>query len=192
MRLGLALVIAFVCAMMNTAQSSPAVADRTLIGTWLPQAVLFTAFEKHWSSLTLRPDAFICGKTPVSGCSALRNGTQFKDGRTGTIDEVVYDPRHHPAFYRERCCAMDAAILIAGIQPPPVVTRAADLQGVRTMRGIRLGMSQVQVTRRYGRTSVHSLRGVRAGELLAYATETPASSYAAVSGSESRYGMRNE
>jgi hypothetical protein len=109
----------------------------------------------------------------AAGCGFLRHATSFEDRATSTVDLVVYDARERIVLYRERCCASDAAILVAGVSRPPVGIRSADLRGIRTGRGAVPGMSVGEVMQRYGHARTHAMPGKPGITLLSYATLTP-------------------
>jgi len=83
---------------------------------------------------------------------------------------AVYDYAGRIAFYEQGCCAWQEAVAAADTPPPPKRVVARDLSGLRTVRGIRLGMAQAAVMHVYGRTSPHRLEDRSGSVLLAYVT----------------------
>jgi len=121
----------------------------TGIGGWLPTlGVQFSPWGSAQAKYVRKFDSFRCGSAapsstanpatfdyPMSACAVLMGGTAFSFGSG--------EPQ------RGRVLAADAS-------PPPMPLRAADLSGVRTQRGITLGMTIDQVQHVYGPATAYA------------------------------------
>ncbi len=110
---------------------------------------------------------------------APRDGTFFVYGNAGPPKGyVVYDPAHRIAFYGQGCCSWFDLVAAANVPPPPKPVVRRDLSALRTVRGVRLGMSPSDVMSVYGRARFTPLRTHRRMHLLAYTTWPPATTLA--------------
>ncbi|HVA32827.1 MAG TPA: hypothetical protein VNG31_01690, partial [Candidatus Baltobacteraceae bacterium] len=163
------LTIAWAAAMLLTA-ASIASAD-TGIGGWLPTlGVQFSPWGSAQAKYVRKFDSFRCGSAapsstanpatfdyPMSACAVLMGGTAFSFGSgEPQRGRVVYDSSHRIVLYYSGCCASRAYVLAADASPPPMPLRAADLSGVRTQRGITLGMTIDQVQHVYGPATAYA------------------------------------
>jgi hypothetical protein len=69
------------------------------------------------------------------------------------------DPVHHIVFMHEYCCGAEYRVLERTTGPAPVRLPVADLSGVHTRSGIRLGMHERDVVARLGRTHRYRMAG---------------------------------
>lgn len=135
------------------------------LGAWLPQAdTAFDAWSKAETTGIHQYDYFVCqSETPVAehqnnfgyagrGCAALlKRATRFSFGSAEpTTGGALYDRTHGMLFFNAGCCAWRGYVLASGIGPPPSPLAETDLRGIRTMRGVALGMTKPQVTGIYG------------------------------------------
>lgn len=85
---------------------------------------------------------------------------------------VTYDRAHHLAFYRTGCCSWGETVL-AYASPPPKTVVDGDLSGLKTARGIRLGMSPADVMGVYGNAKAQIVPQHAGVSVLAYTTWPP-------------------
>jgi hypothetical protein len=154
------------------------------LGAWLPDPDTgFDAWSKGQAALSGRYDYFVCGapRTPTetkqsfyyagSGCPLVTNGTYYVYGTAEPIKgNVVYDRAHRIVLYSRGCCAWRGFALSANAGPPPKPVSGANLSGVRTMRGVSLGMTRAQVEKIYGPARPHGTKGRPGGTTLSYTT----------------------
>ena len=143
------------------------------LGEWLP-GIFYAAFWDHAAVIVRRdafryegespqPSALVRGKPPL-------DGTFFSYGDAGPPKgRVVYDYAHRIAFYNQHCCSW-GEVVAALASPPPKRVVDRDLSTLRTIRGIRLGMSPSQVQAIYGRATRVAVPGHPGTVALAYTT----------------------
>ena len=158
------------------------------IGSWLPS---YSESNNPWleghAGLIHRRDGFVYeGRTlGLDGRfgEAPRDGTFFVYGNAGPPKGyVVYDPAHRIAFYGQGCCSWFDLVAAANAPPPPKRVVHRDLSGLRTVRGVSLGMSPAEVMSIYGRVKFAPLRAHPRMQLLAYTTWPPVTKLATGSG----------
>jgi hypothetical protein len=111
-------------------------------------------------------------------------GTFFVYGTAGPPrGHALYDSAHRIAFYEQGCCSWHDVVAAANVDPPPKSLIPRDLTRLRTIRGVRLGMSPRSVMRIYGRTTMRDVIAHPGITILAYTTWPPA---AAVEGPPAR------
>ena len=179
--------IAFLVAFTGPAHltASAAQADvNTALGAWLPDPNTgFEAWRKGQTAVINKFDYFVCGAGAApteakqslsyagSACKALTNGTPFSYGPAGpNKGRAVYDRAHDIVLYSKGCCAERGVALTANLGKPPSAVSGADLSGVRTMRGVSLGMTQTQVTAIYGTAQSHATNARPGIATLSYTT----------------------
>jgi hypothetical protein len=97
------------------------------------------------------------------------SGTRFTYGKAGPPKGVaIYDARDHIAFYGLGCCSWHAAVLAAGVAPPPLPIMERPLSGVHTARGLSLGMTMQQAVHIYGHATPDQVKGVPGVSVLSY------------------------
>lgn len=109
------------------------------VGEWLPQ---FATPDMFWDSAThiTQRDSF--PQSPNSGTLVVFTIELQKA-------HVIYDAAHRRVFYETGCCSWDEVVLsYAGAPPKPLVN--GNLSLLKTTRGVRLGMSPLDVVRIYG------------------------------------------
>lgn len=158
----------------------------TSIGTWLPKiAPNFTPWGQAKAAYHGRFDGFVCANAPpapkasptgfdyaMSRCPVLQGGTPtvFGSGEPQR-GKAVYDAAHRIALSYSGCCAARSYVLAAGITPPPIAIRSADLSEVKTSRGIGLGMTMSDVVAAYGKAVPYLAgTGASAVPVLSYTT----------------------
>lgn len=105
------------------------------------------------------------------GCPQLAKATAFAFGGGEPITgRVAYDRAHRIALYNQGCCAWRGYVLVANMAGPPKTVTQMDLSGVRTMRGIVLGMSEQQVRNIYGTVASHTEKNLAGATVLSYTT----------------------
>ena len=83
---------------------------------------------------------------------------------------VVYDSVHRLLYYGEGCCSFGYSVLMRARAAAPRTVPRRDLRGMRTARGIRLGMTAREVQAREG-PALRTLGPTRSGRTaLAYTT----------------------
>jgi hypothetical protein len=152
------------------------------LGAWLPNVDSgFMPFSKGQTALTNGPDFFVCGNAkPIAldknsfqyagrGCPQLNNGTAFAYGTGEPITgHALYDRANHVTLYDAGCCAWRGFVLTSlTTKAPPKALASMALDGVRTMRGVSLGMTESQLTKIYGQSKPHANA---AASVLSYAT----------------------
>lgn len=156
------------------------------LGTWLPNPDTgFEAWRRKQVTVVKGYDYFVCGGVakptlpkndfsyPGSVCAPLGHGTAFVYGTAEPIrGRVVYDRTHRIVLYDKGCCAWRGFALSAGSATPPKPVAGADLSGVRTMRGIALGMTRKQLVTIYGAAAPHADKGRPGLTTLSYTTMT--------------------
>src|SRR5579862_6000047 len=154
------------------------------LGAWLPDPNSgFDAWSKGQAVVTTQYDYFVCGTTATpsepkqsfyyagSACAPVKNGTFYVYGTAEPIKGyVAYDRVHGIVLYNRGCCAWRGYALTAGTAPPPKSVSNADLSGVRTARGVALGMTQAQVQKIYGPAQPHAAKGRPGMTTLSYTT----------------------
>lgn len=178
---GAVLLIATVATSLAIARAT----QRDTVSNWLPRIGRGFDPSSHSQAAWSREyDYFICGKAPipsatpfanfdyaVRGCPLLKNGTYLVYGNTEPIKgHVLYDSAHKLVLYQEGCCAWRNTVLTSGVDSPPTSVHAADLSGVRTARGVALGMTQEQVLALYGHATRHPVPGASGVAMLSYTT----------------------
>lgn len=147
------------------------------MGRWLPRAlnVDYQWLDQHARHIN-RLDHFVYEKQrqrssgPLAG-EGPEDGTFFVYGNAGPPKgHAIYDYAHHIAFYEEGCCAWHDVVAAADAPAPPKGIVARDLRNLRTLRGIRLGMTHAEVMHIYGRTIQRPAKGRARSTLLAYTT----------------------
>jgi hypothetical protein len=88
----------------------------------------------------------------------------------------VYDPVHRIVFYGEGCCSWSDLVAAADVRPPRHRIVERDLRALQTLRGVRLGMSPMQVMSVYGRAKLLAVVGHPRVRMLAYTTWPPVAS----------------
>jgi hypothetical protein len=155
------------------------------LGIWLPNPDAgFTASLAGRTSVTNQYDYFVCGtSSPTvkpqnfdyagSACPGLTSGTAFSYGAgEPNTGRVVYDRVHRIVFYSKGCCAWRGFALTAHVGSPPATVASVDLSGVRTHRGVTLGMTTAAVERIYGAAKPHAAKDIAGATTLSYATPT--------------------
>ncbi len=156
------------------------------IGEWLPDPEAgFDAWSKKQAIVIKGYDYFVCGSSakpalpthdfhyPGSVCAPLKNGTAFVYGTAEPIKgNVVYDRAHAIVLFDKGCCAWRGFALMANVKAPPKPVSDADLSGVRTMRGVTLGMTQKQIAHIYGAAAPHPAKGQPGLTTISYTTMT--------------------
>jgi hypothetical protein len=84
---------------------------------------------------------------------------------------VVYDSENHLAFYGESCCGFGRDVLLRVVTAAPRSVPRRNLGAMRTMRGVRLGMTAAQVMAREG--PAPRKMDAAPGERTAFAYWTP-------------------
>jgi hypothetical protein len=155
------------------------------VAKWLPRVGHgFDPSGRGQAAWSREYDYFICAKSPVAvatpfanfdyavrGCGLLKTGTYLVYGSTEPIKgRVLYDSAHKLVLYQEGCCAWRNAVLTSVAGSPPKAVQGADLSGVRTARGVTLGMAEAQVAAIYGRAKAHSVPGASDIAMLSYTT----------------------
>ena len=177
-----AIALALGLAAFGTAAVPAATAGAATLGTWLPDPNTGDAAWRNGQAATTNQyDYFVCGgaRAPTekkenfdyagSGCALLKKGTSFAYAPSGK-GIVLYDPAHRTAFYAKGCCAWRGFALTANAGPPPQAVANADLSGVRTMRGVALGMTAAGVQRIYGPANSYDTKGRPGVTTLSYTT----------------------
>lgn len=99
------------------------------------------------------------------------DGTFFVYGTAGPPNgNVVYDPIHRVAFYQQACCSWSEVVAASGVPKPPKPVLARDLSALATVRGVRLGQTEVEVMKIYGSASEYVVDGHPGVRVLAYTT----------------------
>jgi hypothetical protein len=136
------------------------------LATWLPELGPPLGIAQHAATVTFT-DRFVSDEsTPndvplVASQGSPAVGTPFSYGKAGPPHGVaMYDAQHRIAFYGQGCCAWHSDVLAAGVEPPPIPVEARLLTGIRTQRGLYLGMTTQQALRLYGNASVVDANGV--------------------------------
>ena len=81
----------------------------------------------------------------------MPGATRFKVGNAGPVRyQMLYDRRHHVVLVGRGCCSYYDTLLIANVPPPRSSVAQADLSQMRTLRGVRLGMTLRSITRIFG------------------------------------------
>lgn len=156
------------------------------VGQWLPDPELgFDAWSKKQAIVIRGYDYFVCGSAAKptlpthdfqyagSVCPPLKNGTAYVYGTAEPIKgRVVYDRAHGVVLFDKGCCAWRGFELAANVAPPPKTVSDADLSGVRTMRGVALGMTQKQLSHIYGAAAPHPTKGRPGFTTISYTTMT--------------------
>lgn len=154
------------------------------LAAWLPRVGQGFDPQNHGqASWTPKYDYFVCGSAPipsptpfanfdyaVRGCPNLLKATSFVYGSTEVKGHVLYDATQKIVLYQEGCCAMRNAVLASEVASPPIRVESAALSGARTQRGIKLGMSQKDVTSIYGKATPHAVPGKPGVTMLSYTT----------------------
>ena len=154
------------------------------LGAWLPDPDTgFDAWSKGQTVVTNQYDYFVCGSATAptepkqsfyyagSACAPVKSGTFYVYGTAEPIKGyVVYDRVHGIVLYNRGCCAWRGYALTAGTGQPPKSVNNADLSGVRTARGVSLGMTQAQVQKIYGPAQPHAAKGRPGMTTLSYTT----------------------
>jgi len=154
------------------------------LGPWLGDPdTAFVAWQKGQTAVVTQYDYFVCDppRAPSaekasfyyagSACPLVKSGTAFVYGSAGPIKgNVIYDRAHGIVFYDKGCCAWRGFALTAGVRPPPSPVSNANLAGVRTKRGILLGMTMAQVQKVYGAARSHETKGMPGVQTLSYTT----------------------
>jgi len=112
-------------------------------------------------------------------CPLVKSGTAFSYGAAEPKrGNVLYDRSHGIVFYDKGCCAWRGFALNSTLAAPPQAVNSADLAGVRTSRGVALGMNATQVERIYGAANPRPAAGENGVTTLSYTTMkgTPAKS----------------
>lgn len=132
------------------------------LATWLPEL----EGAQHPTTVSFVDGFVFDGRRPhglsfVDRQGSPTTGTPFTYGKAGPPRGfALYDARHHIAFYGQGCCSWHSAVLAAGIKPPPVTVENRSLGGIRTARGLYLGMTAEQALRLYGNAKPEALRDV--------------------------------
>lgn len=155
------------------------------LSTWLPRIGQgFDPSNRHQAAWSREYDYFVCSTAPVPsatpfanfdyavrGCAILENGTSLVYGSTEPIKgHIIYDASHKIVLYQEGCCAWRNAVLTSGSGSPPKPVQSANLSGVRTVRGVALGMAPAQIIAIYGHASAHSVPKAPGVSMLSYTT----------------------
>lgn len=162
-----------------------ALASMPALAAWLPRVGHGFDPQSHGQAAWTRQyDYFICVHAPmpaatpfanfdwaVRGCPSLLKATSFVYGSTEPIKgHALYDAAHKIVLYQEGCCAWRNAVLVSGVATPPSSVQSGDLGAVRTLRGIKLGMTPRDVTSVYGKTAPHAVPGASGVTMLSYTT----------------------
>ncbi|MGH7727190.1 MAG: hypothetical protein ACREM2_00140 [Vulcanimicrobiaceae bacterium] len=149
------------------------------IGTWLPN-YLFQYDADPWqtgrATHIAKRDGFVYEneKLPPAqflGVEGPFDGTFFVHGDAGPPrGRVVYDYVHRIALYEQGCCAADEVVAALGAPPPPKRVISKDLSGLRTVRGIRFGITPAAVIAIYGKAPLQPIAYHPDLRLLAYTT----------------------
>jgi hypothetical protein len=152
------------------------------IGAWLP-VVSFSSdplLAGHAKRLSAR-DGFVYENEKPSapeflGYQGPDDGTFFAYGDAGPPKgRVVYDYRHHVAFYEQGCCSWHD-VVAAEASPPPKRVVSRDLTALRAVRGISLGMTIAAVTAIDGAARPYTVPQLVDMQVLSYTTCLQASS----------------
>jgi hypothetical protein len=159
-----------------------ATAEAATLGAWLPDPNIGdVAWQKGQAAVTTQYDYFVCGGARAavakkesfdyagSGCPLIKKGTAFAYAPSGK-GSVLYDRAHRIVLYDKGCCAWRGFALTADVGPPPKPVSNADLSGVRTMRGVALGMTVAQVQRIYGPARLYDTKGRPGVATISYTT----------------------
>jgi hypothetical protein len=123
------------------------------LATWLPELGPRLGISEHATAVPF-VDAFISDASADAGLleqGSPKAGTPFSYGKAGPPRGVaMYDAEHHVAFYGQGCCAWHSTVLAAGVQAPPISVENRPLTGIRTTRGLYLGMTTQQALAIYG------------------------------------------
>jgi hypothetical protein len=147
------------------------------LGEWLPDFAYSNDFWDEAKRIAQRDGFSYEKEQPPSpnllGYMGPADGTFFSYGEAGPPrGHVVYDYQHHIAFYDQGCCSWhDAVAGYASPPPKPVVNR--DLTALKTVRGIRLGMSPGEVEAIYGASPLRVVPKSPRVFVLAYTTWPP-------------------
>ena len=174
-----ALAIALALYPPAAALAAPAGSNAAL-SAWLPDPNIGdAAWRKNRAAVTNQYDYFLCGapRAPTeqktsfdyagSGCPVMKSATAFAYDPSGK-GRVIYDRAHRIVLYQKGCCAWRGFALVTSFGPPPKPVTNADLSGVRTMRGVALGMTRAQVERIYGSTRPYDAKGRPGVTTLSY------------------------
>jgi len=146
------------------------------MGRWLPSF----GFDATWWDQATRiyvRDRFVYAHQSRSLDAfdpGPEDGTLFVYGSAGPPKgNVVYDPQHLLTFYEQGCCSWTEVVAAADVQAPPKHVVLRDLTQLSTVRGIRLGLSEVAVMRIYGWSKPLLLAKNPGVTVLAYTTWRP-------------------
>ena len=153
------------------------------MGRWLP-GFAYGADPEH-AKRTDKNDAFVYkSERPwlSSGFLSFRgpaDGTSFVYGTAGPPRGLaVYDRAHRIAYYGQGCCAWTEAVAAADVPAPPKYVKASNLENLSTRRGIRLGQTEAQIWKIYGRTIRKPVRGHPGVGVLSYRASQPSTGQA--------------
>lgn len=144
------------------------------LAAWLPAYALRPDVKESPSRTSGQDDFVYEGKSlrsdyPIE-LQGPRDGTFLVFGNAGPSQgRVVYDPVHCMAFYSVGCCGGREYALGYVAVPPPKAVANRDLTAMRTVRGIRLGMSPAEVEAIYGAST---LRATKAPHVFALSYKT--------------------
>ncbi|HTV73217.1 MAG TPA: hypothetical protein VME66_05910, partial [Candidatus Acidoferrales bacterium] len=153
---------------------------------WLPSLDLEDVRQHLPQSSTSRLDYFICPNQPtanlsyygfeyaVSGCPNLAGGSAYEHGPAGPErGQALYDYGHQILLFSRGCCSVESFVVAAGIGSPPMPVARADLAGISTHRGLRLGMTQKQVVQIYGPARAEPVPAHPGLVAIAYGAKAP-------------------
>lgn len=147
-----------------------------IVAAWLPYVADRFAPSNHQQARRIGfTDGFVYeGKIPDGTSLSLWHGmpfdgTAFVYGMAGPPrGRAAYDYAHAVAFYSQGCCSWSTGVLAAQVQPPPIRVVNRALAGLRTVHGIRLGLSPREVEARYAKTAARSVPGHAGFTMLSY------------------------
>lgn len=159
------------------------------LGAWLPTfGEAADPWRRDQATRITRRDGFVYeNEKPRTadflGFNGPSDGTFFVYGSAGPPKgHVVYDARHHIAFYQQGCCGGSDVVAAAGVSAPPKRLVDKDLTNLHTVRGVRLGMHAIDVMKIYGPSALIDVTGHSDLKMLAYTTWPPSKTIVMVHG----------
>jgi len=142
------------------------------LARWLPHDLdAFDGWRRGDARLNTPPDPFVLVRAGKSRDFPESTPVQHNVEGPATMGVFAADPVHHIVFMRTYCCGAGYQMLARTTGAAPVRLPLADLSGVRTRRGLHLGMSAREVVAKLGWTIRYRLAGRPSMTFMDYVTE---------------------
>jgi len=141
------------------------------LARWLPHDFhAFDGWRRGDARLNTPPDRFVIVHEAKALDFPESTRLERKTEGPATMGVEAVDPVHHRVFMHTYCCGAEYRMLATTTGPAPARLPVADLSGVRTRGGIRLGLSSREVIAKRGWTRRYRLAGRPGMTFMDYVT----------------------